>query len=149
MGAREDLFQSSKKREERETAAVDECQILEFMGFSANFNHSRQTLKLHAELKGIPIQVLVDSGASHNFFSCKLVSKLGLPINYFFGMHIRLGDGHRIWVHERCMEIEIKLGEFPCILTTLIFDLSNLDMVLGIDWLTNLGEVVQTRKSNQ
>ena len=61
-------------------------------------------------------------------------------------MHIRLGDGHRIWVHERCNEIDIKLGEFSCTIPTLIFDLGNLDMVLGIDQLTNLGEVIHNWK---
>ena len=86
--------------------------------------------------------MLIDSEASHNFISHKLVLKLGLPINYFAGMHIILGDGHRIWAHECCTEIDIKLGEFSCTLTTLIFDFGNLDMVLGIDWLTKLGEVV-------
>ena len=86
IGAGEDLLKSLEKRDEGETTTDNECQILEFMGFSANPNQSPQTIKLHVELKGIPIQVLVNSGASHNFISHKLVSKLGLSINYFDGM---------------------------------------------------------------
>ena len=116
------------------------------MGFFGNPNQYLQTLKLHAELKGILIQVLVDSGASHDFISHKLVLKLGLSINYFDGMHIRLGDDHIIWVHEHCTEIDIKLGEYKCTLMALIFCLGNSDMVLGIDWLMNLGEVVHNWK---
>ena len=75
-----------------------------------------------------------------------MVSKLGFSINYFDGMHIRLGDDHRIWVHERYTEIDIKLSEYTCTLKALIFYLSSLDMVLGNDWLMNLGEVVHNWK---
>ena len=57
---------------------------------------SPQTLKLGGELRGIPIQVLVDSGASYNFISRKLVSMMSLPASSFSGLYIKLGDGHRV-----------------------------------------------------
>ena len=107
---------------------------------------SPQTLKLNGELKGIPIQVLVDSGASHNFISRKLVSILDLPIKPFLGLHIQLGDGHRIWVHEKCAYDNIKLREFSCRLIALVFEFGDLDTVLRIEWLKSLGEVIHNLK---
>ena len=61
MGVGEDLLQSSEKRDEGVTATDDECRILEFLGFFANPNQSPQTLKLHVELKGIPMALLTVS----------------------------------------------------------------------------------------
>ena len=84
---------------------------------------------------------MVDSGASHNFISHKLVSLLGFPSQSFAGLNIRLSDVHKISVQEKCEQIEVKLGEFSCALLALVFELGNLDMVLGIEWLKTLGEV--------
>ena len=89
---------------------------------------------------------MVDRGASHNFISHKLVSLLGLPTQSFVALIITFGDGHRIWVQERCKQIEVKLGEFFYALSALVFELGNLDMVLGIEWLKTLGEVIQNWK---
>ena len=100
---------------------------------------SPQTLKLRGELYGIPIQVLVDSGASHNFISRTLVSTLSLPTRSFFCLNIRLGDGHWIRVQQKCESIDLKFCDFSCPLEALVFDLGNLDMVFGIEWLKNSG----------
>ena len=115
---------------------------MDFMGLSDIHNQAPQTLKLNGELQGIPIQILVDSGASHNFISRKLASKLALPIQSFYGLLNRLGDGHRVWVKERCNQVAIKLGDVSCVLNAVAFDLGNLDMVFGIDWLNTLGDVI-------
>ena len=130
---------NNDKREE--AAEEGECQILNFMGMANSLIQYPKTLKLKGELRGIPIQVLVDSGAFHNFISHKLVSLLGFPTQSFAGLNIRLSDGHRIWVQEKCEQIEVKLGEFSCVLSALVFELGNLGMVLGIEWLKTLGEV--------
>ena len=63
-----------------------------------NTTTSPQTLKLEGKLRGIPIQVLVDSSTSHNFIFHKLVSMMGLPTRSFFGLYIRLGNGHQVRV---------------------------------------------------
>ena len=123
-----------------------ECQLLDFMGLASSPNLPPQTLKLQGELRGIPIQVLIDIKASHNFISCQLVSKLDLPTSSFSGLYIHLGDGHRIWVQERCNQVYIQLGEFSCKLSALIFELGNLDMVLGIDGLKTLEDVTHDWK---
>ena len=62
----------------------------------------------------------------------KLVSRLGLSIQFFSGLHIRLGNGHRVWVQEKCEYLDVKLGDVSCNLIALFFDLGNLDMVLGM-----------------
>ena len=80
--------------DEEHAKGEGECQLLDCMGLASSPNLPPQTLKLQGELQGIPIQVLIDSGASHNFISRKLVSKLDLPTSSFSSLYIRLGDGH-------------------------------------------------------
>ena len=138
----------NQDQEKEELKDEDECQILDFMGISNTPNLFSQTLKLQGELQGILIQVLVDIGASHNFISRKLVSKLGLSTRCSLGLTITLGDGHQLWVKERCHGMVLNLGIFSCMLNALVFDLGNLDMVLGMEWLKTLGEVLHNWKEH-
>ena len=73
-----EIIQTNYDMGEEETEE-GECQILNFMGMANSSIQPPKTLKLKGELRGIPIQVLVDSGASHNFISHKLVSLQSLP----------------------------------------------------------------------
>ena len=75
---------------------------LGFHGLSESPNLASQTLKLQGNLQGIPIQVLVDSDASHNFIPSKLISKLGLATHCFSRLTIKFGDSHRVSVKEQC-----------------------------------------------
>jgi len=52
-------------------------------------------MKLQGEVKGKLALVLIDSGASHNFISAKLVSQLGLLVESTPSYNMRLGDGHK------------------------------------------------------
>lgn len=90
---------------------------------------------------GIPVEILVDSGATHNFLSRKLAKALGVSIVQFAGVGIKLADGHRVVINERCSDLSIKLGDFSCTIDALLFDMGNLDVVLVIQWLRTLGEV--------
>ncbi|KAC9891008.1 hypothetical protein E3N88_45129 [Mikania micrantha] len=85
---------------------------------------------------------MVDSGATHNFISRRLVVALGLPVSSFAGIHITLGDGYSIFVTEQCLQIPVSIGSFQFLLDVLVFDTGNLDLILGMAWLASLGEVV-------
>ncbi|KAD5803551.1 hypothetical protein E3N88_14911 [Mikania micrantha] len=58
------------------------------------------------------------------------------------GIHITLGDGCSIFVTEQCLKIPVSIGSFQFLLDVLVFDMGNLDLILGMAWLASLGEVV-------
>nr|GEU80871.1 retrotransposon-related protein [Tanacetum cinerariifolium] len=104
--------------------------------------------KADGELNGIPILILIDSGATHNFISKKLAIALGLtmPVKR---LQISLGDGSRVWIGEQCDSVSIQFGSYSCIVDALVYNLGSLDMILGIAWLGTLGDVLfnwQTRQ---
>ncbi|KAD4585314.1 hypothetical protein E3N88_22915 [Mikania micrantha] len=101
-----------------------------------------KTLQFEGTLHTIPISLMVDSGATHNFISRRLVVALGLPVSSFAGIHITLGDGYSIFVTEQCLQIPVSIGSFQFLLDVLVFDTGNLDLILGMAWLASLGEVV-------
>lgn len=86
--------------------------------------------------------MLVDSGATHNFVSRKLVSTLGLTSDFFSGINIQLGDGHKIFINQRCSNLKVLVGTCEFEIEALVFYMGHLDMVLGMEWLKTLGDVI-------
>ncbi|XP_071739339.1 uncharacterized protein [Rutidosis leptorrhynchoides] len=129
--------------EQEEEEIIDgECQALEFCGLSDESSSNLRTIKLMGELQGLPALILIDSGASHNFISTKLVTALSLETISIGPLKIRLGDGNRILVTEQCKDTSLKFGDFNCVVDALVYDLGPLDFILGIAWLGRLGDVV-------
>ncbi|KAD3069091.1 hypothetical protein E3N88_36971 [Mikania micrantha] len=121
--------------------ATGTCLALEFAGL-VDATGGVPTLRFDGALHGISINMLVDSGATHNFVSRRLVVALGIPSINFSGICIKLGDGHSVLVTERCFRLPINLGSCTFLVDALVFDTGSLDLILGMSWLQSLGEVV-------
>jgi hypothetical protein len=57
----------------------------------AHGNH--QTIKCQGLIRDVHVQIIVDSGATHNFVSQTLVHKMGWEVEETPDMKIKLGDG--------------------------------------------------------
>lgn len=100
-----------------------------------------KTIKFEGKVQGIHILILLDKGATHNFISKKLVESLGLKAEARGEIRIRLGNGYKVKVSKQCLKINLAMGEFEFQISTLVLDIGNLDLILGIEWLRTLGEV--------
>ncbi|KAD6119553.1 hypothetical protein E3N88_10824 [Mikania micrantha] len=114
------------------------CLALEMAGLSVH-KGVLSTFKLEGAIQGIPICLLVDSGATHNFISTQLVSALDIPSETFAGIHIRLGDGHVVFIQKQCVNLQVQIGSCTYSINTLVFETGDLDLILGMDWLQSLG----------
>ncbi|KAD4179502.1 hypothetical protein E3N88_28093 [Mikania micrantha] len=117
------------------------CLAMELHGEIADSGGAK-TLRFEGSLNDIPVSLLVDSGASHNFISRRLVLALGLTSVEFSGIRIKLGDSHIVFVTQRCLNISVKIGTYSFFLNALVFDMGSLDLILGMEWLKSLGVVV-------
>ncbi|KAD5961194.1 hypothetical protein E3N88_12667 [Mikania micrantha] len=122
------------------------CLALELAGFFKQ-QGTINTFKLEGTIQGIPISMLVDSGATHNFISSKLVAALDIPFVMFVGIHIRLGDGHVVFIQRQCENLAVQMGSCLFSVNVLVFDTGDLDLILGMDWLQSLGEVTHDWKN--
>lgn len=111
-----------------------------------NLNHiafeNHQTVKFQGQIHGVPVLVMVDSGATHNFISQKLVQKMEWPIEETPMMGIKLGDGFRKSTKGVCSGLKLKIGEFEISPRMHLFELGGIDVVLGIEWLKTLGDMI-------
>lgn len=96
-------------------------------------------MKLQGKISGISILLLVDSGATHNFISRKLVEALGWTWEETKSMNILMGDGHTTETSGMCKEIKIKTKSGKFTLDVVLFNLEDIDVILGMSWLKTLG----------
>ncbi|GJY64983.1 retrotransposon-related protein [Tanacetum coccineum] len=90
-----------------EEEADGECLALELNGYPTISSSNLKTIKLAGELNGIPILILIDSGATHNFISKKLAIALGLTIKPVKRLQISLGDDSWVWIGEQCYSVSV------------------------------------------
>ncbi|KAD5802962.1 hypothetical protein E3N88_14322 [Mikania micrantha] len=113
------------------------CMPLEFIDLLAETGGAK-TLRFNGALQGIPVNMLVDSGVTHNFILRRLVLALGLPFTKFSGICIKLRDGRSI-VTERRLQLPNYIGSCTFLIDTLVFDIGSLDLILCMVWRQSFG----------
>jgi hypothetical protein len=76
----------------------------------AHGNH--QTIKCQGLIRDVHVQIIVDSGATHNFVSQTLVHKMGWEVEETPDMKIKLGDGFQTKTKGVCRQFEMCIGDF-------------------------------------
>ncbi|XP_045803285.1 uncharacterized protein LOC123896906 [Trifolium pratense] len=119
-----------------------ECRSMGVLGSMGEY----QTMKVEGKIAHVDLLVLIDSGASHNFISPKVTTALGLAITPMPSKSIKLGDGHKVSTKGVCEGVKMKMGMLEIVVDAMVLELGGLDMVLGVSWLSTLGEVVMDWK---
>lgn len=83
--------------------------------------------------------MLVDSGATHNFISRKLVKAMGWKVEETVPLRIKMGDGYKAQTQGECKKVLIEIGQMQVSIDAVLFDLDDIDLVLAMAWLTNIG----------
>nr|XP_027187857.1 uncharacterized protein LOC113785482 [Cicer arietinum] len=98
-----------------------------------------RTIKLKGRVQGVPLLVLVDSGARHNFISHKLVRSMGWPVEGTTPLNVKMGDGFKVVAQGVCRKLVLDLGSMTSTIDAWLFDLDGIDIVLGMSWLASIG----------
>jgi hypothetical protein len=69
-----------------------------------------------------------------------LVSRRALQTEEFEGFDVAVADGHTVECLDRVPDLEIKLGNYTVRDTFYVVDLSDTDVVLGVQWMITLGK---------
>jgi hypothetical protein len=83
-----------------------------------------------------PVIVLFDSGATHSFISKECGTKIGLDIYSINEAYKIITPGGKILSNQICRKVPIQLGSCPIKTDLLVMDLKGMDVLLGMDWMT-------------
>lgn len=107
------------------------------------------TMKLEGKIKGQRVIILIDSGASHNFISTKLVQKLSLTLQGKTGYRVLMGVGIAVKGEGICKGLKLTAQNVEIVSDFLPLELGSADVILGVQWLETLGEVKVSWKLQQ
>lgn len=96
-----------EEEEESENDGGDELNIAT-MDLSALF---ARTMKLRRRVVRREVLVLIDSGASHNFISRRVVEELEMAVVETPPYMVSLGDGQRKRINGCCEQVALEMGE--------------------------------------
>nr|KYP32370.1 Retrovirus-related Pol polyprotein from transposon opus [Cajanus cajan] len=117
------------------------CSLLSSCNVEKRTDFQPKTMKIKGMVKGVPVIILIDSGASHNFVSSRVVDSLGLDYGQTTIAKVTLGDGNKKKVQGRCNGVLVELDELQIIIDSYVFDVGDVDLILGVEWLATLGKV--------
>ena len=82
-------------------------------------------------------RVLFDSGASHSFIVASCVQELGLEVETLEKpLYVSSTLGTRVTVDLICRGCELEVSGILLTMDLRVMDLSEFDVILGMDWLT-------------
>jgi hypothetical protein len=83
-----------------------------------------------------PVIILFDSGATHSFISSKYGTKVGLEFYPTSGTYMIAIPGGKISSNQVCRSVPIQMGRNLMRTDLLLLDLEGMDVLLGMNWMT-------------
>ena len=128
--------------EEGDEEVEGEMSLMSFHQLSQTQQAKPQSIKLKGTIHEVPVVILIDSGATHNFISQQLAQKMNLVTTNTSPLNIRLGDGSLSRTMGVCENLEVDLEGLQIRVDVQLFELGGMDVVLGIEWLRTLGDMI-------
>lgn len=119
----------------------EEVQGMEILSLSSMSGMTKEkSMKMMGQVGNKRVIVLIDSGATSNFISEKLVSELELTVTDTRGFGVRVGGGQVLKGKGKCSGLLLGIQGVEILDEFLVFDLGTIDVVLGYAWLEILGD---------
>jgi hypothetical protein len=100
------------------------------------------TMKVNGKIEKTTVCILIDSGSTHNFLNTTLALKLQLQLTTIKPMIVQAANGEKMVCKSMCKGLEWKMQGISFQTDVYIIDLSNFEMVLGIQWLSMLSDIL-------
>ncbi|RWV79547.1 hypothetical protein GW17_00059300 [Ensete ventricosum] len=101
-----------------------------------------QKLKIEGFLEQQSIIILIDAGSTHNFVSSKVAANLMLQKEDYNRFIVKVANGQILKCNQKCPRVKLILQEQDVVTDFFLLPLDGFDIVLGIDWLSMIGDVL-------
>lgn len=106
-----------------------------------------KTMRVESWIKGKRVMVLIDNGSSHNFLNQEVAKKLNLKAERVQPFYVKVANGEKLGCTTIYNQVSIRMQGVTIITDLFALPLGGLDVVLGIQWLEELGEVTTDYKT--
>ena len=82
-------------------------------------------------------KILFDFGASHSFVATSSVDVLGLEVETLDeSLHVSFPLRTKVRIDQICRDCELEISRILLTMDLRVMDISDFDVILGMDWLT-------------
>ncbi|VFQ97860.1 unnamed protein product [Cuscuta campestris] len=100
-----------------------------------------RALKVMGTVHKHPVQILIDGGSTHNFVQPSVVERLSLHTTPVSPFCVYVGNGESLACHHKCEKVVLDIQGFSFPVDLFVLRIQGPDMVLGIQWLQELGKI--------
>ena len=139
------LYSLSILEEEEETNGeeIQEEEIIPHISLNAlEGTVGFHTMKVTGRTGKQTLHILVDSGSTHNFLNSFVALKLQSELTTITPITVQAANGGKMSCESVCRGLKWKIQGVSFEADVFIMDLNNYDMVLGIQWLSMLGDIL-------
>nr|CAD1843957.1 unnamed protein product [Ananas comosus var. bracteatus] len=101
-----------------------------------------RTMRLCGTVKNRRIHILIGSGSTHNFLDAAVAAKLGCCAENIPAVNVTVADGNKLISSSTCRAFKWKMQGLEFKADLLLLPLRGCDMVLGVQWLKQLGPIL-------
>ncbi|GKB36930.1 reverse transcriptase, partial [Tanacetum coccineum] len=99
------------------------------------------TMRIKGHVGKQDIHILVDSGSTHNFVDVLYAKRLGCEIRSIFPLQVEVSGGNQMLSTSTCRQFTWTLQGQNFTSDVMLLPLEGCDMVLGVQWLSTLGDI--------
>lgn len=96
---------------------------------------------MEGSIGGRMIQLMIDSGSSHNFMQEKVVKFLKLPLYPSDQFQVMVGNGQYLKGVGKCAKVAVTIQSYSFEADFFVINLHGADAILGLSWMEKLGDV--------
>lgn len=100
-----------------------------------------KTMKVTGSVKGKVVQILIDTGSTHNFLDFHTAKRLRCKLKETTAFVVAVADGNSVFCNYVCEGFSWRMQGLDSVADILILPLDGCNVVLGIEWLITLGDI--------
>jgi hypothetical protein len=98
-------------------------------------------------LQGQRASILIDGGDSHNFIDEALLKRRHIPTVEFEVFKVEVAGGSIVPCDRYILGMKLTLGRHELVQDVYVMDLSDTNIILGVQWLSTLGPITTNFKT--
>lgn len=100
------------------------------------------TLRIEGFIKRQRVEILIDTGSTHNVVNTLIARKLRLPLRSDQMLRVSVAGGRTINMDKWCKGLQWSMVGTTFGADFIVLDIGRFDMILGAQWLRQLGKIV-------
>lgn len=138
-GEEEQQLEGETEEEMEESQSHDEELQISLNALTGSISY--RTMRVKGNVKKKLINILIDSGSTHNFLSPEVIKRVNISTEVTDSLPVSVADGTKMMSTAMCRNFQWEMQGTIFQADMRILQLKGCDMVLGIQWLATLGPV--------